>query len=46
MSETDKAIKQAKHAIDEYNQEIMSFLNGDGKSQVRASIFMSTYAEI
>mgnify|MGYP006099380493 CR=1 FL=1 len=24
----------------------MSFLNQDGKSQVRASIFMSTYAEI
>jgi len=46
MSEAEQAIKQAKLAIDEYNQEIMSFLNQDGKSQVRASIFMSTYAEI
>jgi len=28
----DQAIKQAKKAIDEYNGEILRFLNQDGKS--------------
>jgi hypothetical protein len=28
----EQAIKQAKQAIDEYNGEILKFLNEDGKS--------------
>ena len=42
----EQAIQSAKRAIDEYNGQILRFLSEDGKSQVKATIFMSTYAEI
>jgi len=43
---TEAAIKQAKISIDEYNQQILSFLSEDGKSSVKAAVFVSTYSEI
>ena len=43
---TDQSIKRAKQSIDEYNETILDFLSQNGKSSVKAGIFVSTYSEI